>query len=235
MRVLVTRPLPDGERTAAALHARGHQVLLAPLMKVRPLPADLSGEWSAVIVSSANALRGLDPKQIAPLKSLPLFAVGERTAAMARDAGFSDIRSAAGGAGDLVRLVAERYANQKAPHLYLVGEDRAADLGDELAQRGIPTRTMVVYKNVTTGFPPELIRALTDGAIDAVFHFSRRSAENYIAGAKDAGLAKAAAQPQHICLSPQVAEPLQAIGIRARIASRPDETAMLDLLPRPSP
>ena len=39
MRVLVTRPLPDGERTAAALRRRGHDVLLVPLMQVRPVPA----------------------------------------------------------------------------------------------------------------------------------------------------------------------------------------------------
>ncbi len=34
MRVVVTRPQADGARTAAALEARGHEVLLAPLMQV---------------------------------------------------------------------------------------------------------------------------------------------------------------------------------------------------------
>ena len=46
MRILVTRPLPDGERTAAALRARGHDVLLVPLM-----PALLSLKFA---VSVAN-------------------------------------------------------------------------------------------------------------------------------------------------------------------------------------
>jgi uroporphyrinogen-III synthase len=236
MRVLVTRPLPDGERTAAALRARGYQVLLAPLMKVKSVTADLSGDWAAVIVSSANALRALEAGQLAPLKNLPLFAVGERTAAAAREAGFGDVRAAHGDAGDLIRLVSERYAGQSAPHLYLAGEDRAADIEGELARRGIQVRTVVVYKNVTTGFPPELVRALTGGLIGAVLHFSRRSAENYVAGARDAGLAGPAVRPRHFCLSPQVAEPLQALGIHdAGIAARPDEAALLDLLPKPSP
>ena len=34
MRLLVTRPEQDGERTAAALRARGHEALLAPLMRI---------------------------------------------------------------------------------------------------------------------------------------------------------------------------------------------------------
>src|SRR6185503_19281114 len=101
MRVLVTRPLPDGERTAAALRARGHQVLLAPLMTVKPVAADLSGNWAAVIVSSANALRAVDGSRLAALKKLPLFAVGERSAIAAREAGFRDVRAAGGDADDL--------------------------------------------------------------------------------------------------------------------------------------
>ena len=42
---LVTRPQADSERTAAALRARGHEVLVAPLLRVEPVAADLSGGW----------------------------------------------------------------------------------------------------------------------------------------------------------------------------------------------
>jgi uroporphyrinogen-III synthase len=34
MRLVVTRPQTDSERTAAALRARGHAVLVAPLLRV---------------------------------------------------------------------------------------------------------------------------------------------------------------------------------------------------------
>ena len=44
MRVVVTRPQADGERTAAALEALGHEVLVAPLMRVEPVAADLAGD-----------------------------------------------------------------------------------------------------------------------------------------------------------------------------------------------
>ena len=55
MRLTVTRPQADSERTATALRARGHQVLVAPLMRVGPVAADLRGSWAAVIMTSANA------------------------------------------------------------------------------------------------------------------------------------------------------------------------------------
>jgi uroporphyrinogen-III synthase len=114
MRVLVTRPLPDGERTAAALRATGYDVLVAPLMQVKSIAADLAGDWSAVIISSANAVRALDAPQITSLSKMPLFAVGQRSADAAGEAGFSDVRSANGDAHDLVHLVATSHFDKAA-------------------------------------------------------------------------------------------------------------------------
>jgi len=235
MRVLVTRPLPDGERTAAALRATGYDVLVAPLMQVKPIAADLAGDWSAVIISSANAVRALDAPQITSLSKMPLFAVGQRSADAAREAGFSDVRSANGDAHDLVHLVATSRFDKAAACLYLAGEDRAADVEGELAKHAIKVRTLVVYKNVTQTYPPELIAALRNQKIDAVLHFSRRSAENYVNGAKATGLEQMALAPKHICLSAQVAEPLRAAGVgQISVAPEPNEAALLAILPPPS-
>jgi len=232
MRILITRPLPDGERTAAALRARGHEVMLTPLMQVRPVPAVLAGNWSAVIITSANALRVLSAAQLAPLLKLPLYAVGERSAEAARDAGFRGIRSAQGDASALIRLIEERYANEAAPHLYLAGVDRAADIAGALAGKGIKVETVEVYRTMTTGFPPELIAALEQSRLDAVLHFSRRSADNFVIGARTVGLVAQALALKHLCLSAQVAEPLTAAGARnVAVASRPDEASLLVLLP----
>jgi uroporphyrinogen-III synthase len=41
MRLLVTRPEPDGERTAARLCAHGCEVMLSPLLRVEAVAADL--------------------------------------------------------------------------------------------------------------------------------------------------------------------------------------------------
>jgi uroporphyrinogen-III synthase len=231
MRVVVTRPQRDGERTAAVLRARGHDVLVAPLMRIEPLAADLAGAWGAVIVTSANAPDAIagNPAREA-LIGLPLVAVGERSAEAARQAGFVNVSAAGGDIRDLVRtLVAQR---ADAPLLYLAGEDRAADLPGELSARGIAAEMRVVYRAVATPFPPALIDALKAGAVDAVLHFSRRAAETYLAGATKAGVAGPAMVVRHLCLSAQVAEPLAGAS-RIAVAARPDEAALVELLPAP--
>ncbi len=90
----------------------------------------------------------------------------------------------------------------------------------------------VVYRAVPLPFPPELTAALEAGDVEAVLHFSRRSAENYVAGARAAGIAEEALAVRHYCLSAQVAEPLEAAGAkRVAIAPRPQEAALIELLP----
>jgi uroporphyrinogen-III synthase len=89
----------------------------------------------------------------------------------------------------------------------------------------------VVYRAVSAPFPPALTAALKAGDVDAVLHFSRRSADNYIAGAAKDGVAKQAMAVRHLCLSVQIAEPFATAGaINVAIAKRPDETALLALL-----
>ncbi len=229
MRVVITRPQADGERTATALRARGHEVLVAPLMCVEAIAANLAGAWGAVIVTSANAPSAIahNPARDALIK-LPLFAVGQRSAEAARQAGFINVKSAGGDVRALVTLVGE-HADAKAPLLYLAGEDRAGDLIGELSTRGIAAEMRVVYRAVAALFPPALIAALKGGEVDIVMHFSRRSAENYMVGAKKAGIAGPALAVRHLCLSAQVAEPLAGAS-RIVIAARPDEAALVELL-----
>src|SRR5262249_56147276 len=62
MRLLVTRPQHDGERTAARLRARGHEVTLAPLLRMDAVDVELPGEpLSAVVMTIANAARAIAP------------------------------------------------------------------------------------------------------------------------------------------------------------------------------
>jgi uroporphyrinogen-III synthase len=234
MRVVITRPQPASERTAAALAARGHDVWDVPLMRIKPIEADLAGNWSAVVITSANAPGAIAGNSaFAALLKLPVYAVGRRSAEAAQEAGFADVTSAGGDVRDLVQLIVERHADAKAPLLYLAGEDRAADLIGELASHGIAAQMRVVYRAVTAPFPDELVAALEAGGdVQAVLHFSKRSAENYVAGARAAGVTEQAMDVRHYCLSAQVAAPLNAAGAkRVMVAPRPEEAALIELLP----
>src|SRR5262252_7353104 len=108
MAVLVTRPYPDSDSTAAALRARGLEALLAPVLRFEtvPLPADFDADVAAVLITSANALRAVEPQLKGhPLLKLPLFAVGEHSATAARRAGFAKVFSANSDAAALRELV----------------------------------------------------------------------------------------------------------------------------------
>jgi uroporphyrinogen-III synthase len=233
MRLLVTRPEPDALRTAEALRARGHEVLLAPLMRGELVDADLSGEWAGVLMTSANAARAVSThSQLAGLLRLPAFTVGDRSAEVARTIGFSDVVSADGGMRDLVRLVAQRFAGNGARLLYLAGEDRAGDLAAALAPHGIAVDTAVVYRVVAAdALPLDAALALKEGRIDGALHYSRRSAETLLRLAEGAGALNAVLSLAHYCLSAEVAEPLRARGATTlRIAARPQEAALIDLI-----
>jgi uroporphyrinogen-III synthase len=235
MRLVLTRPQDDSERSAMALRARGHEALIAPLMRVEMIAAELRPHWGAIIITSANAATAVaaHPTRDALVK-LPLYAVGKRSADAARVAGFSDVTSAGGDLRDLLRIISARRPDSKAPLLYLAGEDRAGDLIGDLAVHGIAAELAVVYRAVTAPFAPELIAALQAKSVDGVLHFSKRSADNYIDGAKKAGIAAQALAVRHFCLSAHIAEPLVAAGTSdVSVAKRPDEAALMVLVDAP--
>jgi len=235
MRVVLTRPKEDSERTAEAVRTHGHEVLVAPLLRIEPVNAELRTNWGGVIITSANAVAALaaHPAREGLIK-LPVFAVGKRSADAAREVGFTDITTAGGDVRDLVRTIVEHRADAKGPLLYLAGEDRSGDLLGDLTVHGIAAELVVVYRAVAASLPMALLRALRANQVDAVLHFSRRSAESYIAGSVAMGAATVALAVRHVCLSEQVAEPLRNAGAkRVAVATRPDEAAMIELLESP--
>jgi uroporphyrinogen-III synthase len=234
MRLLVTRPEADARRTAATLSARGHELRIAPLLRIEAVAgADLgSPPWQALLMTSANAARAiaLHPR-LAELRWLPVLAVGRRTAEAARETGFADVISADGSAGDLARLAAGRFG-AAAPLLYLAGSDRARDLAADLAPSGIAVRTVEIYRaHAAEEFPAEIVAALRASHIDGVLHFSRRSCEIFVQCAERAGVVAAALRPIQFCISAQAAEPLARAGAdKIRIAAQPEEDALVALI-----
>ena len=230
MRLLVTRPAPDGARTADALRARGHDALEAPMLHMETLAVEIAERaYAGVILTSANAARALaGHPQCAQLVRLRAFTVGAHTAAATRAIGFADVHCADGDRTDLAALLREHVADGLPPLLYLAGEDRAGDV----APPGMPVVTAVVYRTVMAAHLPDaLAHALARSEIDGVLHYSRRSAQAYVECAKRDHLLEASLKPIQLCLSPQTAAQLAAEGAAGiRIAAQPNEEAMLALV-----
>jgi uroporphyrinogen-III synthase len=233
LRLLLTRPTADAERTAAALRDRGHEPIVAPLLDIE-IASDAAlgaGPWAAILVTSANAVRAIALHQRRDeLRRIPTFTVGDRTGQAMRETGFTEVSSAAGDVNDLAKLVAARVAPE-ARLLYLAGEERSGDLAGLLRARHYTVETVLIYRAVIAEQLPRHAAAALAAGIDGVLHFSRRSAEAYVTASRNAGLLETALQgPAHLCLSARVAEPLtQAGATTVRIAARPDEAALIEL------
>jgi len=233
VRILVTRPQPGAAQTAAALHERGHEPIVAPLFQIEILSKvdPKAAEWAAILLTSASALAGiLKSAGRSAWRGVPVFAVGDRTAQAARDAGFTNVTSAAGNVNDLIGVVA---AQLKPPArlLYLAGEERTGDLAGALQAKNFAVDTIVVYRFLTVPALPEVAAtALADG-LDGVLHFSRRGADAFLIAARNSRLLDAAVnRPIHFCMSEQVAAPLRQAGAaRIQVAARPNEDALLEL------
>jgi uroporphyrinogen-III synthase len=233
--VLVTRPEPDAARTAAALVARGHQPVVAPVMAIVTAPAiplDLHGV-QAVAVTSGHAIRAL--AQIddgTSLIRLPVFAVGDQTAALATKAGFSAVYSAAADGATLVELIAATLPPSGGPVLWPTGRDRAVDLTALLGVRGFQVRPVEVYRaEAVEALPAGVVTALRRREIDQVLVFSPRSASVFADLVARAGLQAEIADLPVAALSEAVAAPLRAAGHRRVIvAAAPTADALYQCL-----
>jgi uroporphyrinogen-III synthase len=241
MAVLVTRPHPDNEATAASLRARGFEALLAPMLRFEALAFqdDSDTRYGAVIVTSANALRGFAKQPAGQrLLKLPLFAVGEHTAAAARDAGFDKVISANGDATALREAVLAgvkaRQLKKTSPLLYLAGADLARDLAGDLGERGLTVVTQTTYRMIpVTSLPREVADGFAAHQIKAVLHYSRRSARAFLEAARSAGVEISALAVAQCCISDAVASIVRDAGATQVLTARtPDENAVLDLLTR---
>jgi uroporphyrinogen-III synthase len=241
MAVLVTRPHPDDETTAASLRARGFDVLRAPMLRFEPVAVheDMNARYSAVIVTSANALRGIEPHLKGHrMLELPLFAVGEHTAAAARRAGFTHVVSANGDAANMRDLV---FASLRAKELkkastllYLAGAEIARDLASELEESGFRVVTQTTYRMIAVkSLPRETCDAFAANQVEAVLHYSQRSARAFLDAARAAGVEISALAIPQCCISAAVASVVRDAGAtQVVVAATPDENALFEALER---
>jgi uroporphyrinogen-III synthase len=231
LRVLVTRPRFDALRTAKRLSALGHETIIDSVIEIEVMPFNASSDGcGAIVFTSANAVRAAASHE--SLKRIPVFAVGERTGEAAHELGFQSIRIAGGDVIALGGLIASELPGG-AKILHLAGEDRAGDLSGQLKQSGISVETRIIYRaHASDALNPETVISFRQNAIEAVLHYSERSAATFVRLTETAGTGGDIRKTRHLCLSSAVAAPLNSIGARTEIAATPDEEALLALLNR---
>lgn len=233
MHVLVTRPEPQATRTAALLTERGHRTHIAPLAVIELLRPALppAAAVDAVLLTSANAVPALRA-----YRHLPVYTVGDATAAAARAAGAMRVISAD---GDWLRLAALLTGPKGPPAgsrlLHLSGTAIAGDLAGAVRAAGFPCERRAVYTvRAADALPPELLRLLDVGTLEAALFFSPLHARTCCRLVEEAAVGNKLAGIRAICLSEAVAQPLRELVWQGvKVAEAPTLPALIDCLEGP--
>lgn len=226
MRIWVTRTAPANEKTAARLRGLGHDVLRAPVLRVRRLDTKLLvAAPDAVVFTSGNGVRH-HPRSSA-LHHLPVFTVGDATAEAARRSGYLDVRSAKGDVRDLQRLILDSLPSSSRL-LHFAGRDLAGDLTGFLRRFGHSVDRRHVYAAEPVAFSSlRKVRAALP-SIDGVLVHSPRAAER-VARA----LTRASWRGKVWCISEACADKFVDLpGIELHVSRRPDDSALIDAVRR---
>ncbi len=234
LRALVTRPLGEAESLAEALAARGIDAIIEPLLEIhyRSEPApDLTGV-QAVLCTSANGVRAL--ARLTGERAVPLFAVGEASAARARAEGFARVESAGGSLADLIGLARDRLRPNEGRLLHVAGSTLAGDLAGALRAEGFAVDRAVLYEaRPAAGLSAASVRALDAGIVDFALFFSPRTALIFVRLAERAGIAEAIGAVSAISISAAADAALEPLRFRERhMAERPDQHSLLMALDR---
>jgi uroporphyrinogen-III synthase len=228
-RWLVTRPREEAERFADAMRDRSLDPVIAPILEIEPVdpgPIDLS-DVQAVLATSRNGIDAFARR--VTRRDLPVLAVGDATADLARSLGFRDVASAAGDGDDLADLARAKLDPAGGVLLHPSGEDIARDLTALLAPAGFTVRRIVLYRaRPVAALPSAAVAALADPGLAGVVFFSPRTAKVFATLAARVELTHRLAGLTAVCLSPAVAQALDPSPWRAvRIADRPDSPSLL--------
>ncbi len=149
MKLLIIRPQPGNDASAARARAAGFEPVQLPFFAVRPRIWQVpdAQDYDALLITSSNAVRHAGAA-LSRLHTLPVHAVGRVSAEAAREAGLNLASSGSKGAADAIA------AAQAADHrrlLWLAGEDRTrfalpADM--QIDER-------IVYAAEPAALPPE--------------------------------------------------------------------------------
>ena len=118
--------------------------------------------------------------------------------------------------------------------LYLAGADLARDLAGELGERGFTVVTHTTYRMIPlSSLPRETCDAFAANQVEAVLHYSRRSARAFLEAARAAGVEISALAIPQCCISAAVASVVRDAGaMQVMVAASPDEAALFAALGR---
>jgi uroporphyrinogen-III synthase len=217
MKLLIVRPQPGADATAALAQRMGISAVVIPLFAIQPLRWSVpdAGEYDALMFTSANAPRH-GGGGLSALHHLPAYAAGSATADAARAAGFGVIWTGTKGA-DAVIGQAEMDRNFRL--LWLTGYHHH----DVVLPSNMSVEPMPVYESARLSAPQTLIENLSHPQITALH--SVRAAQYFRGICDDHGVDKS--KIALVSLSREISDSAGAGWAERLVADTPNDNALL--------
>ena len=217
MKLLIVRPQPGADATAARVNAVGHMAVCLPLFATQPVAWDLPNidDFDGLLLTSANALRHIGDK-LPMLTGLPLFAVGQNSADYARRMGFDVQHVGSAGIESLLEQIDARRL------LWLAGEDRTSFMLPPA--KHIDCR--IVYRSAALPIPNDFSEKLMEA--DYVLLHSARAASHFTSLVEHVQFEKN--RISIAALSEKIAQAAGSGWAKVRIAKEPTDNDLLSQL-----
>lgn len=235
MTVIVTRGWPGAEQTATGLRGMGIDPIICPVLDVNfraSIDVDLN-DVQALAFTSANGIRAWGPRRSE--RDIPAYCVGNSTARVAKDIGFTKVHSANGDVVKLANLIKRKLKPKNGSILHVRGIHAAGNLAGDLREAGFTAREAIGYGTVPVdALSEEAIAAIVSGSPVQVLVHSGRGAKTFLDLARRFGLHHWLGSVTVYGMSANALKPLANAGFGALVpALQPTEEALLDLLRHP--
>lgn len=179
--MLLIRPEQDAERFLKRLRPdvlRGVQTVVSPILKIVETGENVSlDDAKGIIFTSRQGVRFAPPSC-----GLPVYCVGERTAAAARDEGWPVVVTAPDAEHLIASLIKRR---PPAPLMHLSGVHVRGDIAGDLSSAGLLTQRIALYDQVFCDLTEQANKVLSGEETILVPLFSPRSAGEFVRQVKN--------------------------------------------------
>jgi len=218
--VLLIRSLEDALPMVLELKSKGIESSHYPLFTPQFLPIPPLENPQAIIVTSKNGVRALvqgglaitwnegrrlESANYSALKKIPLYAVGDKTAELAKQSGFLNVVSASGTSAELLTLIIKTAHPHKGILWHLSGREVKGNIIESLKKAGFEAQRKIVYEiEDVTELPASLCTHLTHQKFSHVIFCSPRTTHVFVTLLKKKKLEKVVRQMHALCLSQEI-------------------------------
>lgn len=203
IRILSTKKLQANQKQF--LLNAGFSVVEADFISIQPATFTFTNINENLIFTSANAVKAVSSHpEVQQIRRKPVFCVGDKTADLLDENGFT-VQEIAHNAADLATAIVSEYATES--FTFFSGNQRLDELPGQLKKAAVSFNEIEVYE--TTATPQEI-----DGNLDGILFFSPSAVESYLS-------ANAISNETCFCIGNTTAKSLENTTSKIIIANQP--------------